>query len=136
MVSALLESAPLRVASWWSNSKIPTTTANTSIGCWESTLGTAGPVEIAISGSWDGTPFGLKGGPAGDANHAKIGVSTSGSHHYAIFGDMNQEGALSGNETTCGGSQNGRGGLFFVVDNAAFATSVGDLIHGDSAPTK
>jgi hypothetical protein len=98
-------------------------------------LGTAGPVEIATTGRWNGTSFGLRGGiPSGDANHAKIGVSTSGNHHYAIFGDMNQEGALSGNESVCGGSQNGRGGLFFVIDNATLATSVSDLIHGETAP--
>lgn len=135
MVSALLGGAPLRVATWWNSSRINSTTATTSIGCWDASLGTAGPVEIATTGRWDGTSFGLRGGiPSGDANHAKIGVSTSGSHHYAIFGDMNQEGALSGTATVCGGSQNGRGGLFFVVDNAALATSVGDLIRGETAP--
>jgi deoxyribonuclease II/SH3 domain-containing protein len=136
MVSALLGGAPLRVASWWTSSKIYSTTTTTSIGCWDSSLGTAGPVEIATSGQWkDGTPFSLKGGPAGDGNHAKIGVSKGGSHHYAIFGDMNQEGAVSGNTSVCGGSQNGRGGLFFVIDNATLATSVADLMHGDTAPT-
>jgi hypothetical protein len=132
MVSALLGGAPLRVATWWSRSKINSTTATTSIGCWDNALGTAGPVEIATSGQWNGEAFGLKGG----ANHAKIGVSTSGSHHYAIFGDMNQEGALSGSASVCGGSQNGRGGLFFVIDNTTLATSVSDLINGASAPTQ
>jgi hypothetical protein len=137
MVSALLGGVPLRVATWWNASKINTTTATTSIGCWDNALGTAGPVEIATTGRWNGISFGLRGGiPSGDANHAKIGVSTSGSHHYAIFGDMNQEGALSGNESVCGGSQNGRGGLFFVVDNATLATSVSDLIHGETAPSQ
>jgi hypothetical protein len=137
MVSALLEGAPLRVATWWNSSRINSTTATTSIGCWDSSLGSAGPVEIATSGRWNGTIFVLKGdGFSGDGNHAKIGVSTSGSHHYAIFGDMNQEGALSGNASDCGVHQNGRGGLFFVIDNAALATSVGDLIHGDTAPTQ
>jgi len=135
MVSALLDGAPLRVASWWSQNKIKTTTATTSIGCWDPTLGTPGPVEIATTGQWNGISFGLTGGiSSADFNHAKIGVSTPGSHHYAIFGDMNQEGALSGTATVCGGSQNGRGGLFFVVDNAALATSVGDLIRGETAP--
>lgn len=138
MVSALLRGVPLRVATWWSSSKINSTTATTSIGCWDTTLGTPGPVEIATSGRWSGVSFGLKGGdPSGDANHAKIGVSTSGTHHYAIFGDMNQEGALS--ESTPGGCaahQNGRGGLFFVIDNATLASSVSDLIHGETAPTQ
>jgi hypothetical protein len=36
----------------------------------------------------------------------------------------------------CGKSQNGRGGLFFVLDNKALADSVSDLIDGDTAPTK
>ena len=42
--------------------------------------------------------------------NAKIGVSTAGSHHYAIFGDMNQQGTLSGKN--CSSGQNCRGGLF------------------------
>jgi hypothetical protein len=54
-------------------------------------------------------------------------------HHYAIFGDMNQQGAISGN---CKSSQNGRGGLFFVVDDPDLAKSLSDLISGDSAPTQ
>jgi hypothetical protein len=67
-----------------------------------------------------------------DGNHAKVGVSTSGTHHYAIFGDMNQQGAISGN---CGSSQNGRGGLFYVIDDAQLYDSIKDLIKGDTAPT-
>jgi deoxyribonuclease II/SH3 domain-containing protein len=133
MVSALLGGAPLRVATWWSQSRINSTTVTTSIGCWDASLGTPGPVEIATSGQWSGQSFGLKGGNSADSNHAKIGVSTSGRHHYAIFGDMNQEGALSGN---CGVQQNGQGGIFFVIDNATLASSVGDLINGTSAPTQ
>jgi hypothetical protein len=137
MVSALLGAVPLRVATWWSSSKINSTVTTTSIGCWDQSPGTAGPVEIATTGQWNGKSFGLTGGvPSGDGNHAKIGVSTSQTHHYAIFGDMNQEGALSGNTTVCGGSQNGRGGLFFVVDNASLEASVADLIRGASAPIK
>ena len=136
MVSALLGGVPLRVATWWSSkSKINSTTATTAIDCWENSLGTAGSVEIATSGRWNGISFGLKGGTSSDANHAKIGVSTSGSRHYAIFGDLNQEGALSRTESDCGGSQNGRGGLFFVVDNNALSASIADLIRGEAAPT-
>lgn len=44
---------------------------------------------------------------------------------------MNQQGALSGK---CASSQNGRGGLFFIVENQALHDSVGALIDGDSAP--
>ena len=64
-------------------------------------------------------------------NHAKIGVST-GTHSYAIFGDMNQQGSLS--PPKCTSSQNGRGGLFYVVDDGPLFTSVRDLIKGDKAP--
>ena len=123
------------MATWWSVSRINSTTATTSIGCWDNALGTAGPVEIATSGQWSGQSFSLKGGSSlsGDSNHAKIGVSTAGSHRYAIFGDMNQEGALSGD---CAVHQNGRGGIFFVIDNATLASSVSDLINGTSALTQ
>jgi hypothetical protein len=132
MVSAILGGTPLRAATFWNTSDIPTTTASTPIDCWDTTLGSAGPVEIATSGRWNGQTFSLKSG----SNHAKIGVSTSGSHHYAIFGDMNQEGALLGSGDQCAVRQNGRGGLFFVIDNAALANSVSDLIKGDTAPAE
>src|ERR1019366_1581885 len=49
----------------------------------------------------------------------------AGTHHYAIFGDMNQQGAISGN---CASSQNGWGGLFYVIDDQELARSVGQLI--------
>jgi hypothetical protein len=45
---------------------------------------------------------------------------------------MNQQGALSGN---CASSQNGRGGLFYVVDNEKLHDAVVDLIKGDTAPS-
>ena len=44
---------------------------------------------------------------------------------------MNQQGAISGN---CKSSQNGRGGLFFVIDDADLSKTVGELITGGSAP--
>jgi hypothetical protein len=44
---------------------------------------------------------------------------------------MNEQRSLTGN---CGKSQNGRGGLFFVVEDATLAAGVTDLIHGDTAP--
>jgi hypothetical protein len=52
---------------------------------------------------------------------------------YSIFGDMNQQGALSGN---CKSSQNGRGGLFFVLDDKTLFDNVTKLLDGDTAPTK
>jgi hypothetical protein len=133
MVSASLGGLSLRVATWWSAAKIYTTTASAKVACWDPALGRRGRVEIATTGQWEGTELGLVGGPRGSANHAKIGVSRSGTRHYAIFGDLNQEGALSGN---CSAAQNGRGGLFFVVDNQALNDSVSGLIDGDTAPTK
>ncbi len=133
MVSALLGGVPLRTATWWSSSKIPTTTATTVVGCWDSSLGAPGGVEVATSGQWQGQSLNLKGGGS-DGNHAKIGVSTAGTHHYAIFGDMNQEGALSGNSTQCAAHQNGRGGLFFVIDDATLSSSISGLIQGSTAP--
>jgi hypothetical protein len=92
-----------------------------------------GPVEIATTGNWNGTTIGLTGGASPDHNHAKIGVSISGDEHYAIFGDMNQQGSLSG--PNCKSSQNGRGGLFYVVNNAELSSSVQGLINGKTAPT-
>ena len=67
----------------------------TTVGCWDSSLGKPGAVDIATSGTWDGKTIGLEGLAAASGNHAKVGVST-GSHAYAIFGDMNQQGSLSG----------------------------------------
>ncbi len=132
LVSAALGSVPLRAATWWASPYIPTTTQSTKITCWDGALGKPGPVEIATTGRWDGKEFGLKGGPGPNFNHAKVGVSTSGNGHYSIFGDMNQQGALSGK---CASSQNGRGGLFFVMDDKGLFDGITDLIKGDTAPT-
>lgn len=132
MVSAFLKGVSLRTATWWAQPEIESTTASTKIGCWSNTLGKPGAVEIATTGEWDGQAFGLTGGSGPNFNHAKIGVSTTGAEHYAIFGDMNQQGTLSGDN--CGSSQNGRGGLFYVIDNKELAESVAKLISGDSAP--
>jgi hypothetical protein len=129
MLSALLGGVPLRAATWWANPKIPTTDGAQAIACWSDSLHAPGRVEIATTGSWDGKTIGLKGGPQPDANHAKIGVSADAAHHYAIFADLNQQGKLSGN---CASSQNGRGGMFFVVDDAALQQSVSQLISGAS----
>ena len=79
---------------------------------------------------WDRVPIGLKGGPQPDGNHAKIGVSTDPSQPYAIFGDLNQQGILSG---TCTSSQNGRGGTFYIVNNKALFDSLTTLIKGETA---
>jgi len=133
MVSAMLGGEPLRAATWWADPEIPTTTAATPIGCWDPSLGKPGAVEIATTGTWSGKTIGLEGQAVPDGNHAKIGVST-GAHYYAIFGDLNQQGTLSG--PNCDSSQDGRGGLFYVVDDAPLFNSVRDLIKGGTAAPK
>ncbi len=135
MVSSVLGGVSLRAATWWARPQIPSTTAHTKIQCWDDLLTKKpGAVQIATSGSFDGEQFGFIGSPTPNGNHAKIGVSTTGSHPYSIFGDLNQQGTLSG--ANCASSQNGRGGLFFVVEDQALHDSIHDLIQGDSAPTK
>ena len=133
LVSAILGGTSLRTATWWASPKIYTTAASKKIACWDDSLGKPGRVEIATTGNWGGAEYGLAGGPGPDFNHAKIGVSISNEKHYSIFGDMNQQGAVSGN---CASSQNGRGGLFFVIDDPTLTTSLTALIDGNTAPTK
>jgi hypothetical protein len=61
-VSAVLGGASLRTATWWAAPKIYTTTAGKKIGCWDRSLAKPGRVEIATTGQWDGTEFGLASG--------------------------------------------------------------------------
>lgn len=129
MVSALLDGIPLRVASWWNSPRIPATEEATDIECWDESLHQPGAVDIATAGHWQETEFGLKGSPNPNSNHAKIGVSMDERYPYTIFGDLNQQGALSGK---CGSSQNGRGGLFFVLDQPVLFTDVIALINGNN----
>jgi hypothetical protein len=129
LVSAIL-GEPLRAATWWATPNIPSTTATTAIACWSPALPKPEAVEIATSGHWDGKEIDLRGS---SGNHGKFGVSTGGDHPYTIFGDLNQQGALSGN---CKSSQNGRGGMFFVVENPVLHSSVASLVEGASAPVK
>jgi Deoxyribonuclease II len=134
LVSSELGGVALRTATWWAPPRIPSTTAASVIKCWDVHLHDSGPVEVATSGEWDGTTFSLKGGPAADNNHAKIGVTVGEADGFAIFGDLNQQGTLT--DADCGRSQNGRGGLFFAVRNPELSKSVGELIHGESAATE
>lgn len=129
MVSAQLGSVSLRTATFWASPKIPTTTDDTVPDCWDESLGTPGPVEIATSGIWKQTSFDLTGAPGG--NHAKIGISITGSTPYAIFGDENQQGTLDG---TCKSSQNGRGGTFYALTNSKLAGDIRSLLTGSTAP--
>jgi hypothetical protein len=74
----------------------------------------------------------LKGGPQPDSNHAKIGVSIDSNRPYVIFGDLNQQGTLSGDN--CASSQNGRGGTFYILNNKALFSDITNLIAGKTAP--
>jgi hypothetical protein len=136
MVSVLLDASSERTATWWASPQIYSTVNSTKIGCM--TLNTAfsmknqqpGAVDIAKTGMWSGHSIGLIGGQ----NHAKIGVTTSGAKHYAIFGDLNQQGTI--NPPHCERSQNGRGGMLFVVQNEDLFTTLSKLVEGDSEPVK
>jgi hypothetical protein len=133
MVSALLGKMGERTATWWASPYINSTSAATKIGCWDvSQLGDdkTGRVTIAATGEWNQEEFKL----TAPSNHAKIGVTTSADKHYAIFGDLNQQGTIA--PPRCDRSQNGRGGLFFVVENKDLFDSVTALIEGKDAPQK
>lgn len=146
LVSAQLGATDLRVASWWKSPKIFSTTKSSPLPkCWDKkVLGAKKPgaVEIAISGTWppnakEPGDLGLEGGGGDTHNHAKLGVSTSKGSSYSIFGDMNQQGALAPGHSgsTCHSSQNGRGGMFYVVQNKKLHASVSALLNGNSAGT-
>lgn len=134
MVSTVLGSTSLRTATWWAAPEIYSTTASTTVGCWDASLGNPGAVEIATTGQWEGMTLGLTGGDGADFNHAKIAVSTSDTDLYSVFGDMNQQGTLS--PPKCDSSQNGRGGLFYVLRNQKLHDAIAQLIAGASAPTQ
>jgi hypothetical protein len=133
MVSALMSNAGERTATWWTKPWIYSTTKATVVKCWDEDLLKSkkpGPVAIAKTGSWDEQEINL----TAPSNHAKIGTAVSDGKNYAIFGDMNQQGAIA--PPGCEKSQNGRGGLFFAVNDDKLFDSVKDLIDGDTAPTR
>jgi len=140
MVSSVMGNVSLRVASWWADPEIDSTTARTQISCWDDSLAKPGAVQIATSGMWGKKGINLTGGEGKKHNHAKFGVSTNKRKPYSIFGDMNQQGALAPGyayaKQKCSSSQNGRGGIFYVVKNRELFTSISSLLKGDSAPTK
>jgi hypothetical protein len=134
MVSAKLKGVNLRVASWWENPVINSTPAGQIPGCWAPDLGEPGAVEIATSGQWQGVSLGLLGGAHASCNHAKVGISTDPANPLSIFGDMNQQGAYSPDpKEACNVSQNGRGGLFYVIKNPTLRDSLASLLKGSSA---
>jgi hypothetical protein len=132
MVSSLLGGASLRTATWWAKPQIYSTANEQIPACWDSSLHQApGAVEIATSGQWANTTFGLTGGLGTNFNHAKVGVSTSTGDALAIFGDMNQQGSLDG--PNCASSQNSRGGLFYVLKEKKLTESIATLLTGGTA---
>lgn len=138
VASGMLGGLPLRVASWWDAPKIYSTSGHESIDGWPSTIALPGAVETATSGIWGTQPLGLLGESKPPGNHAKVAVSTDPSKTWCVFGDMNQQGALWVGYAHAGqqmsSSQNGRGGLFLVVDDAGLHASVSAMLAGDSAP--
>jgi hypothetical protein len=108
MVPALPGGEPPRVATWLANPEIPATCAATPVTCWDPSLGKAGAVEIATTGTWWGKTLGLDGVAVPDGNHVRIGVSTRWRPHVNYCG-MSQQGSLSGPH--CDSSRNCRGGL-------------------------
>lgn len=138
MVSALLSGVSARAATWWTKPKIDSTLASTTNKCMDKAIkdgaikGKAGPVAIALTGEWKKSSIKLYA----PSNHAKIGVATSGNNtRYEIFGDLNQQGSLSP-PPDCDASQNGRGGMFFVLQDDKLFDSLHDLIQGDTAKAK
>jgi hypothetical protein len=129
MLSSRLKSVDLKAATWWASPQIPTTTSTKKIKCWDESLDDPGAVQIAVTGTFKGDVVGLVGGQ----NHAKIGVSISGKRPLSIFSDLNQQGTLSGK---CASSQNGRGGLFYVMDdNPDLFKDMTSLLDGKIAST-
>jgi hypothetical protein len=138
LVSAKLNGLPLRVASWWAKPLIYSTKAGVKIDAWPAGLGKPGDVDIAVSGFWSHEVLGLTGGQGPNHNHAKIGISTNTSQPMCIFGDLNQQGALTENYAYSGqkmtSSQNGRGGTFYVLKNQQLFDGLTQILKGGTAP--
>jgi hypothetical protein len=136
-VSAELGGPNLRVATYYDADQIPTTTQAGKPDCWNASLGVPGSVDNARNGSWANPSTGQKvtfdfGPSSSNGNHAKIGVTTSGTP-MAIFGDENQQGGLVPVGTEgCAAAQNGRGGTFYALEDAELAESLGQMMKGDS----
>ena len=128
LASALLDQESNRSATWWASPRITSTNKRTPVSCWPSdgSLKKPGASLIVRSGQWRGTEFKMISG----SNHAKIGVTTSGDQHYTILSDLNQQGRLT--PPKCDSSQNGRGGLFFVLDDKKLFDSMSELLDGDA----
>merc|ERR1712007_223673 len=83
----------------------------------------------ATTGQWKGKSMSMMGKFSG--NHAKLGHSLEGA--LSIMGDMNQDGSYAPEQKECASSQNGRGGLFFVVNDVVLHQGLQGLLTGDTA---
>lgn len=127
LVSARLGGIPLRTATW-ADPPIPEVDSSHPLTCWRSDLGSPGRIQVALTGRWMTKLIGV----SASSSHAKIGFSLDDTKPLTIFGDMNQQGALSGN---CTSAQNGRGGLFFVLEDRQLYATIRQLIPDDVALT-
>jgi hypothetical protein len=135
-VSSVLGGEGLQTATWWAQPRIASTRSAADVHCWDPSLKIPpGRVDVAVSSIYESAQLAFTGGP----NHAKIGTSLGGGgHHYAIFGDLNQQGKLGtaadNGDKTCASSQNGRGGMFFVLSDPTLSSGISKLITGKIAP--
>jgi hypothetical protein len=107
------------------NSRIYTNKAGKEDGLLGLVVKRPGASEIATSGE-DDHPLVSKAG----SNHGKIGVSIERKALLDLWGHESA-GSVTG---SCDSSQNGRGGLFFVVEDKVLTTDLTNLIGGDTAP--
>ena len=137
LVSSVLGGKDLKTATWWADPTIPSTKSGQTPGCWNNSLKPPGEVINMATGKLDQKIIGLtapKFSPTD--NHAKFGCSIG--EDLTIFGDMNQQGALSLNAVykgqLCNSSQNGRGGMFLIVPNQKLHDSIDKLLSGCETP--
>lgn len=128
-VSSMLGGEHLITATWWARTRIPSTHGQQDVHCWDPALKSApGEVDVAVQSVYEGHQLAFTGGP----NHAKVGASFGGGgHHFAVFGDLNQQGTLGkpgSSYADCGAGQNGRGGMFFVVADQTLSTGIAKLV--------
>ena len=137
LVSSVLGGKDLKTATWWADPTIPSTKSGQIPGCWDKSLKPPGEVINMATGKLDQKIIGLtapKFSPTD--NHAKFGCSIGGD--LTIFGDMNQQGALSKDAAfegqKCNSSQNGRGGMFIIVKNQKLHNSINKVLSGCLTP--
>ena len=140
MVSAVLGASgapsgpPLRTANWWAAPTIPSTAQpgrSRLLGNRTASRPGGDRHQRRLERAGD-RPVGR---PCPERQSCQDRISLGGAPYYTILGDLNQQGSLAPASRPCQSSQNGRGGLFFVVDNQQLHDSVAALIAGSTAPT-